>query len=46
MSDKVYKIPMTNASGGIDNDQQTLYYDEESDKLTISNGNTVKLKKK
>ena len=36
---------MTNASGGVDNDQQTLSYDEESDKLTISNGNTVKLKK-
>ena len=45
MSDKLYKIPMTNANGGIDNDQQTLSYDEKSDKLTISNGNTVKLKK-
>lgn len=45
MSDKLYKIPMTNANGGVDNDNQTLSFDPESGKLTISNGNSVQLKK-
>ena len=34
---------MTNASGGIDNDQQTLSMDYANNLLSISNGNSVEI---